>query len=162
MAIDPQQTLYYKKSRFTSRLPRAWKYAPSHYWLREVEPHIWQVGLTKFATRMLGDLVEHEFTRGIGDSVAVGEAIGWVEGFKAITDVFCVADGDFLGGNPALTSDLTLLDSDPYDAGWLYAVRGNPEPNIMDVDSYVALLDATIDKMLQQQQESQQCPRPGT
>lgn len=163
MPIDPQQTVYYKKSRFTSRLPIQWKYSPSHYWLREVEPAVWQVGLTKFATRMLGDLVEHNFEVQPGSKVAVGQIIGSLEGFKAITDVFCVVEGVFSGGNRALESDLTLMDTDPYDAGWLYAMRGAPDQSIMDVHGYMALLDATIEKMVQQQrQEDPACRKPGT
>ncbi len=56
---------------------------------------LWRVGFTKFATRMLGDFVEHAFEPKVGDPVTVGQTIGWVEGFKALTDLYCVADGTF-------------------------------------------------------------------
>lgn len=141
------ETVHYKRSRFSSRLPADRLYTPSHFWAAEVEPGVWRVGFTKFATRMLGDLVEHGFQVKPGDAVRVGQAIGWVEGFKALTDVYCVIDGAFLGGNAALEKDVTLTDSDPYGEGWLYAARGRPEPNSVDVHGYTQLLDLTIDKM---------------
>jgi glycine cleavage system H protein len=96
---------------------------------------------------MLGDFVEHGFEPKIGDRVTVGQTIGWVEGFKALTDLYCVADGEFAGGNPALEQDITLADSQPYGGGWLYAVRGTPDPGATDVHGYAAMLDLTIDKM---------------
>ena len=60
-AIVKPETIAYKRSRFSTRLPVQYRYTASHYWLRESEPGIWQVGFTKFATRMLGEMVEFEF-----------------------------------------------------------------------------------------------------
>lgn len=147
MTFDPRQCLPYKRNRFSTRLPTDRQYAPSHFWLKEVEPGVWRIGFTQFATRMLGDLVEHGFSSKAGDAVTVGQTIGWVEGFKAITDLYCVAKGEFLGGNPALEQDPTLIDSDPYGAGWLYAVRGTPEDDAVDAEGYAKLLDLHIEKM---------------
>lgn len=148
MADDPPKFVHYKRSRFSSRLPADRLYTPSHFWLHEVESGLWRVGFTKFATRMLGDFVEHGFEPKVGDPVTVGQTIGWVEGFKALTDLYCVADGQFAGANPALDQDVTLADTDPYNAGWLYSVRGAPDPGAIDVHGYMAMLDLTIDKML--------------
>ncbi|HSI35504.1 MAG: glycine cleavage system protein H [Phycisphaerae bacterium] len=139
--------VYYKRSRFSCKLPADRLYTPSHFWALEAEPGVWRVGFTKFATRMLGDLVEHGFEVKPGDAVAVGQAIGFVEGFKALTDLYCVVDGTFEGGNPALDADSTLTESDPHGKGWLYAVRGTPDPAATDVHGYAAMLDLTIDKM---------------
>jgi glycine cleavage system H protein len=150
MPDDRKDTVHYKRSRFSSRLPADRLYTPSHFWAAEVEPGVWRVGFTKFATRMLGDLVEHGFQAKPGEQVTVGQGIGWVEGFKALTDLYCVVDGEFVGGNPALDQDVTLTDTDPYGQGWLYTVRGTPDPNGVDVHGYTQLLDLTIDKMLQQ------------
>lgn len=147
MPPDPTQSLYYKRSRFSAKLPADRLYTPSHFWAREAEPGLWRVGFTKFATRMLGDFVEHGFVAQVGNRVTVGQTIGWVEGFKALTDLYCAVDGEFAGGNPALERDATLTDSDPYGDGWLYAVRGTPDPSATDAHGYAAVLDLTIDKM---------------
>jgi glycine cleavage system H protein len=149
------QTLAYKRSRFSSRLPVAYRYVPSHFWLREAEAGVWQVGFTKFATRMLGDIVEFEFKVAPGSQIALGEVIGWTEGFKALSDLYSVAAGEFLGSNPALRSAITLIDDDPYDRGWLYSFKGQPDPSHTDVNGYVAVLDATIDTMLRGRHDQQ-------
>lgn len=109
--------------------------------------------MTKFATRMLGDLVEYELSVEKGGAISVGQQIGWIEGFKAMSDIYAVADGSFIGSNVALTDDITLLESNPYDAGWLYAVEGDPEPGAISVQEYVNVLDATIDRMLASRRE---------
>jgi glycine cleavage system H protein len=148
MSRPAEETIPYKRSRFATRLPVARRYTLSHFWLREDEGNLWSVGFGKFATRMLGDLVEYEFSAAAGGAVEVGQPIGWVEGFKATSDLYSVVTGDFLGANPALAKDITLVDSDPYYAGWLYRARGVPDKTSVDVHGYMATLDATIDKML--------------
>ena len=91
---------------------------------RRVGPGRWRVGLTKFATRMLGEMVDHGLEIEPGTPVECGQIIGWVEGFKAISDLFCVADGRFLGSNPALKERMALMTKDPFGAGWVYEVEG--------------------------------------
>ena len=139
--------IHYKRSRFSTRLPWDRLYTASHFWILEAEPGRWRVGLTKFAARMLGDVVDLEFELADGDAVAVGQVIGSLEGFKARTELYAVLEGAFRGGNPALATSLDVLDSDRYGAGWLYAVDGRPDPDALDAAGYSAVLDATIDKM---------------
>src|SRR4051794_28281526 len=102
----------YKNSRFTTRLPADRLYVPSHFWLAKQpgEADLYRVGFTKFATRMLGDIVEHGYEAKPDGPVTVGQTIGWVEGFKAISDVYCVANGSFVRGNPGLDTDIALID----------------------------------------------------
>jgi glycine cleavage system H protein len=142
------QTVYYRRSRFTTHLPADRRYSAAHYWLLEEERGIWRVGLTKFATRMLGDLVEFEFSVGPETAIEVGDEIGSIEGLKAVTSIFAAASGRFLGEGTPLRHDVTLAESDPYGEGWLYRLQGTPAPDSVGVEGYVAILDATIDKML--------------
>jgi glycine cleavage system H protein len=146
--VSGVETLYYKRSRFSTRLPVDRRYTAGHYWLREENPGLWRVGFTKFATRMLGDLVEYEFSIPVGAQIVVGQEIGSIEGFKALTTLYSVADGEFLGLGDGFGTDITTAESDPYGRGWLYRVKGQPDPASLDVQGYMALLDATIDKLL--------------
>lgn len=148
MSRPREDALYYRRSRFTTHLPRDRRYSPAHYWLLEESPSVWRVGLTRFATRMLGDIVEFDFSVQVGTPVAVGDEIGSLEGLKALTVVFAVGSGVFLGEGQSLRHDVTLIESDPYGAGWLYKLQGAPAPDTVDVEGYAALLDATIDRML--------------
>jgi glycine cleavage system H protein len=80
-----------------------------------------------------------------------GQIIGWVEGFKAISDLFCVAAGQFAGNNPALKEQINVITKDPYGTGWLYEVQGTPDSRCLEVHAYRDLLDKTIDRILAQQ-----------
>jgi glycine cleavage system H protein len=108
---------------------------------------IWRIGFTKFATRMLGELVEAEFEIPVGDVIEPGQEIGWVEGFKAASCVYSVMKGTFLGMNPALDEDACIIRSSPYTDGYLYEVNGTPETGNIDVAEYEAHLDALIEEM---------------
>jgi glycine cleavage system H protein len=146
---DPrEQSVYYRRSRFTTHLPRDRRYSPAHYWLLEESDGIWRIGLTRFATRMLGDIVEFDFAVAPGTTVVLGDEIGSIEGLKAVTSIFAAGSGQFLGAGELLRRDVTLADSDPYGEGWLYRLQGQPGPDAVDVHGYVAMLDATIDRML--------------
>jgi glycine cleavage system H protein len=148
------ELILYKRARFTTRLPVDRRYTPAHYWLFEESSGVWRIGFTKFATRMLGDLVEYDFSVIAGTFVAVGQEIGSIEGFKALTTLFSVAAGEFLGLGDGLTSDITSVESDPYGRGWLYRVKGKPDTESLDVHGYIAVLDATIDRLLATRHDS--------
>ncbi len=147
------QFVRYKHARFSARFPEEFRYSRSHYWMAPVEgePGRWRIGFTKFATRMLGELVDAQWKVAPGDEVAPGEEIGYVEGFKAASDVFCVMGGKFAGGNPELDIDACIVRSDPYLQGWLYSVDGEPEPGHMDVHAYIELLAKTIERMQEEE-----------
>ncbi len=145
------KTLPYRRSRFVTQLPVDFRYSPSHAWLARQPDGAWRVGITKFATRMLGDMVDQGWEVPPGAPVACGQVVGWLEGFKAISDIFCVADGTFIEANSVLKEKVTLVNKECYGAGWLYAVRGTPDASCLDVHAYVKLLDKTIDRILEKQ-----------
>lgn len=151
METGNSETLYYKRSHFVTRLPLSYRYSPAHAWVMTQANGISRVGLTKFATRMLGDIVDHGFDTKVASPISPGEVLGWVEGFKAISDVFSIGQGTFIGSNPGLRPDVTLISEDPYGKGWLYEFEGEPDAGCVDVETYRAILDATIDRMLEKQ-----------
>lgn len=145
-------TILYKRVTFVTHLPVGHLYTPSHYWLARQEDRRWRVGLTKFALRMLGEIVDVQFDSSAEADVVPGTILGSIEGFKAVSDVFCVGHGRFLGMNPALQSDLEAIAREPYEAGWLYGFEGEPDARSMDVQAYQDLLNTTIDHMVASQQ----------
>jgi len=143
------ETVRFKHARFSARLPVDFRYSLSHYWMcrEEADESVWRVGFSKFATRMLGELVEAQFEVGAGDPVTSGQQIGYVEGFKAASDLFCVMEGAFVESNPILEVDACIVKSSPYVDGWLYSVRGEPESASVDVNGYIEHLEKLIEKM---------------
>jgi glycine cleavage system H protein len=155
MAAGRPKTLHYKRSHFVTQLPIDYLYSPSHAWIARYDEQHWRVGLTKFATRMLGEMVDHGFEIKPGAPVRAGDIIGWVEGFKAISDLFCIAEGRFAGSNPILKEKINSISKDPYHTGWLYLVKGHPDAKCVDVQSYRAILDKTIDRILEKQKSEE-------
>ena len=151
MEAAKPKTLQYKRSHFVTQLPMDYLYSPSHCWIARQEEDLWRVGFTKFAVRMLGDMVDQGFEIEPGTRVEPGQIIGWIEGFKAISDLFSIAEGQFAGANPLLKEQITIVNKDPYGAGWLYVIQGKPDAKCVEVHGYRAMLDKTIDRILEKQ-----------
>ncbi len=141
-------TSFYKRSNFVTHLPVDCLYSPSHFWLAAEPGGQWRIGYTKFATRMLGEIVDAQWEKVAGASVALGEIIGAIEGFKAISDIYCIAAGTFIEANPLLAGNIEIIGKDPFGQGWLYRVAGTPDSKCMDMEGYRSLLDGTIDRIL--------------
>jgi hypothetical protein len=94
------ETVRFRHAHFSARFPVDCLYTPSHFWMWPADgsagqtvadaaaeaasgdmPRLWHVGFTKFATRMLGELVEMVLEVTPGQTVAGGERLGTVEGF---------------------------------------------------------------------------------
>ena len=143
----PREMKSYRQSRFTARFPTEYLYTEAHFWLSEQGPRRWRIGLTSFGTRMLGEIVELEFEVEPGTEVIASDLIGWIEGFKATSDLYCVATGRFAIANPRTLETANVVNAKPYEDGWLYEVDGDPDPNAMDVHEYIGHLDRTIGKL---------------
>ena len=107
------KSLSYQRCRFVTQLPLNYLYSTAHYWICHAKRPRCRVGLTKFGTRLLGEMVEHGFTVELEARITPGQVIGWLEGFKALSDVVCIAKGTFARPNVALNQDITLLNQDP-------------------------------------------------
>ena len=139
--------LNYQRCRFCTTLPEDLRYTPNHYWLREQSPGVWQVGLTPWAIRLIGDSVEYHFDVVSGDLIKLGQPIGWLEGFKALSDIDSIGNGVFQGENPILVTNLDAIGQDTYGSGWLYVLRGTVDSGLLDARKYAGLLDQTIDEI---------------
>jgi glycine cleavage system H protein len=151
MSTDGSKLIHYKRARFTTHLPADFLYTPSHAWLQKIDDTTWRVGITKFATRMLGDMVDHGFETQPENQIECGQILGWVEGFKAISDIYGTVDGNFIRSNDVLKKKVTLVNKQPYTEGWLYEATGTPDSRCIDVDEYMAFLDIAIDKILEKE-----------
>ena len=154
-------TLPFEYGRFATHLPVEYRYTPSHLWVQARNPGRWRFGLTRFATRMLGELVDHHFDVPLQASVRAGQVLGWIEGFKTVSDILCVGEGAFAGGNPALEEHLGLVNDATYSDGWLYEIEGRLGDPSLDVEQYAAYLRATIDKLRSSQDQPNLKGGPG-
>ncbi len=144
-----QKFVKYKRNRFTAQFSTNNLYSEAHYWFSPQDGGTYKVGLTKFAARMLGELVEFGFEKKPSSTVGMGEIIGWMEGFKAASDIYALVNGEFISENTDLVENPELLHARPHDKGWLYEMNISPQESatLMNVEEYTLFLDQLIDKM---------------
>ena len=143
------QFVKYKRNRFTASFPSNYLFSQAHYWFSHEGDNVYKVGLTKFAARMLGELVEFGFEMEPQSRVQTGDILGWMEGFKAASDIYSLVDGTFLNENKVLVDQPELLHARPHNKGWLYEINidKSEAEKLMSVTEYANYLDQKIDKM---------------
>ncbi len=102
-------------------VPTSLKYADTHEWIL-LEGEIGTVGITDHAQEELTDIVYVEVPK-IGTIASAGSAIAVVESVKAASDIYSPVSGEVVEVNHALADDPALVNSSPYDGGWLFKLR---------------------------------------
>lgn len=118
-------------------------YASSHEWLRK-EADSAVVGITDHAQHELTDVVYVELPT-VGTHVEAGQQICVVESVKAASDIYSPASGTVSAVNDALTSDPALLNTDPYEKGWIFKLTLAPGEDLSSLktpDQYTEQLSA--------------------
>lgn len=126
-----------------SEVPTGFRYTDEHEYVRPTdEADIFTVGITDYAQGELGDVVFLELP-GVGDRFAKGDVFGTIEAVKAVSDLYAPLGGEVVAVNAALDDDPALVNSDPYDAGWIVELRlDDPAAleDLLDADDYEALI----------------------
>jgi glycine cleavage system H protein len=102
-------------------VPDDLKYAESHEWIR-VDGDTGTVGITDHAQNELTDIVYVDPPK-VGATIAAGQAAAVVESVKAASDIYAPVDGEVIEVNEALGSEPALVNTAPYENGWLFKVR---------------------------------------
>lgn len=119
-----------------SNIPNTLKYAASHEWLSADG----KVGISDHAQEQLGDVVYVELPE-VGRVVAAGETVAVVESVKTASDIYSPAGGTVVAVNEELSGNPELVNSAPYEGGWLFQLDVTDEGELMDADAYAAQAD---------------------
>ncbi len=103
-------------------VPKDYRYTETHEWVRVEEDNVVAVGITDYAQEKLGDIVSVELPR-VGDEVERGEAIGMIDSQKASSEVIAPVSGVILEVNDLLNDDPSVINSDPYEEGWIARIE---------------------------------------
>ncbi len=102
-------------------VPAELRYTPEHEWV-SVEGTSASVGITEYAAQQLGDVVFVSLPA-LGATVTAGEPCGEVESVKSVSDLYSPVDGEVIEVNAELEGDPSLVNAEPYTAGWMFKVR---------------------------------------
>ena len=121
--------------------PENLKYTKEHEWFR-AEGSDAVVGITDYAQGELGDVVYVDLPA-VGRIVKQGESCGTIEAVKAVSDIYSPVSGEIVELNPALADKSELVNSDPYEAGWMFRIKPTNASEVaclLDAAAYKALI----------------------
>ncbi|KAK1303565.1 hypothetical protein QJS10_CPB11g00168 [Acorus calamus] len=108
-------------SRCFSSVLDGLKYTSSHEWVKH-EGSVATIGISDHAQDHLGEVVFVDLPES-GASVSKGGSFGAVESVKATSDVNCPVSGEIVEVNTKLTETPGLINSSPYENGWMIKVK---------------------------------------
>ncbi|MDJ0341432.1 glycine cleavage system protein GcvH [Streptomyces sp. H10-C2] len=118
--------------------PQQLRYSKEHEWLSVPEAGVFTVGITSFAADALGDVVFVQLPE-VGDAVTAGETCGELESTKSVSDLYSPATGEVTEVNQDVVDDPSLVNSAPFEGGWLFKVKTTDEPaDLLSADEYTA------------------------
>jgi glycine cleavage system H protein len=129
-----------------SEVPSELKYTESHEWLRVGDDGLITIGISDHAQALLGDLVFVELPES-GTEFVAGDECCVVESVKAASDVYMPISGEVVEVNESLVDEPEMINSSPYDNGWLFKVKpsanemANELDELMDADAYEAIVN---------------------
>ena len=102
-------------------VPAELHYPPEHEWVA-LDGTTASIGITEYAAQQLGDVV-YVSLPAPGTAVTAGEPCGEVESVKSVSDLYSPVDGEVAEVNTELEGDPSLVNAEPYAAGWMFRVR---------------------------------------
>ncbi|MGR4882256.1 glycine cleavage system protein GcvH [Streptomyces sp. LARHCF249] len=119
--------------------PQQLRYSKEHEWLSDAEGGVSTVGITEFAANALGDVVYAQLPE-VGDTVTAGETCGELESTKSVSDLYSPVSGEVVESNQDVVDNPALVNTDPFEGGWLFKVRVAEEPDdLLSADAYAKL-----------------------
>ncbi|MFO7764897.1 MAG: glycine cleavage system protein GcvH [Pelovirga sp.] len=122
-------------------VPEELKYSEEHEWVL-AEENIVLIGITDFAQEQLGEIVFLELPE-VGEQLEAGKPFGVVESTKAVSDLYAPVSGEVVEVNDELPDHPDLINTSPYEDGWLVKIK------LLDPTELDDLLDAvTYEEMI--------------
>lgn len=120
-------------------IPEDLRYTEAHEWVRDLGDGVVRIGITDHAQSQLGDVVFVQLPT-VGDTVTAGAAVGEVESTKSVSDLYAPVSGTVVAVNDSLENSPELINSGPYQAGWMMDVRladdAGPLGDLLDATAY--------------------------
>ncbi|HWO88955.1 MAG TPA: glycine cleavage system protein GcvH [Gemmatimonadales bacterium] len=114
-----------------ANIPEHLLYTEEHEYVHRSDAEdIVEIGITDYAQSELGDVVYVDLPA-VGAKFSKMEPFGTIEAVKAVSELYCPVSGEVVEVNGSLESDPSLVNKDPYGAGWMIRLRLR-NPNELD------------------------------
>jgi glycine cleavage system H protein len=114
--------------------PQNLKYAKSHEWVKDLGNGVYEIGISDFAQKELGDLVYVNLPAA-GDEIKAGKSFADLESVKAVSDIFSPVSGTVKEINEKVSSSPELINKAPYEA-WFIRAEGSLEAALLTAEEY--------------------------
>ena len=124
-----------------SSVPNDLRYTKEHEWVKVVSETVVRVGITDYAQSALGDIVYLSLPA-VGTSLAAGQTCGEVESTKSVSDIYAPLNGVVKVINDAAVAEPSVINSSPYEAGWLMELEvpsASIAETLLDANAYLGL-----------------------
>lgn len=111
-------------------IPENLKYSNDHEWLK-LDGEFAYVGITAYAAEQLGDIVFVDVDT-VEETIEQNEVFGSIEAVKTVSDLMLPIGGEIVEFNEELEANPALINSDPYEAGWIIKIKPT---NVAEADS---------------------------
>ncbi|HEX3778039.1 MAG TPA: glycine cleavage system protein GcvH [Pseudonocardiaceae bacterium] len=122
------------------------RYTAAHEWIDWIDGSgdPVTIGVTAFAADQLGDIV-YVGLPAVGDALSAGAVCGELESTKSVSDLYAPVSGTVVGVNDAVVAEPGLVNSAPFDDGWLLRVElTEPPTDLLSAAEYLALTDGAL------------------
>ena len=116
--------------------PPELRYSSDHEWVRLEEGRV-RVGITDYAQDALGDVVFVDLPD-VGAAVDRGATCSEVESTKSVSEIYAPVSGTVVEVNTAAVDDPSVVNGDPFGAGWLLKVDVTDVGPLLTAEDYAA------------------------
>ncbi len=106
-------------------------YSREHFWVR-VDGDLATIGLTDHGQDKLGEIVSLDLPE-TDSYVEWNEPFGSIESSGVTIDLIAPVSGVVMNVNDDITDDAGVINSDPYDTGWLIVVEMEDQSELDDL-----------------------------
>ena len=114
--------------------PSNLKYAKSHEWVKDLGSGLFEIGISDYAQKELGDIVYVNLPQE-GDDLEAGVSFADVESVKAVSDILSPVNGKVKEINGKILSAPESINKAPYEA-WLIKAEGSAGPGLLSAEEY--------------------------
>lgn len=125
------------------QVPEDLLYTEEHEWIRRSGDDVVRIGISDYAQDQLGDVVYVELPEQ-GATVAKDDLLAEIESTKSVGEVYAPFAGSISSVNQAVADSPELVNSSPYQDGWLVEIKLEGEfstEGLLDAAAYKDLTE---------------------
>lgn len=124
------------------QVPEDLRYTEEHEWIRKLDGSRVRIGITDYAQDQLGDVVYVELPE-VDTTVSKEDLVAEIESTKSVGEVYAPFAGTVVAVNADVAESPELINTSPYEEGWLAEIEVDGEVTMDDLLDAAAYRDLT-------------------